>query len=346
MAFEDDIGAIGSLDYTVEGPSQPTVTARVIDSTVTLTWTDVATAFSIAYFEIRRGSTWETGVVVGQKQGSFTTITEYAEGEYTYWVAGVDLSGSYGLPSSVTVEVGSPPDFTSQFDENSTFSGTKVNALIEDGALLVNLNLTETWATHFTSRSWTTIQDQLNAGYAYYALPSTTTASYEEIIDYGSIITGSKISTTLTHTNVVGNTTITPTISVKGAIGDAWTNYNDTSSIYALNFRYIKILYDFSSTGNNDLLLVTGLNIRFDTKLITDSGAASAVSTDSGGTLVSFNKSFTRVTSIVATVNATSVRFATCNFTDIANPSTFRVLVFDVNGTRQSNTIYWQARGV
>jgi hypothetical protein len=346
MAFDDDLGAIASVDYTVDGPSQPSVTARVIDNTVTLSWTDVTTAFSISYFEIRSGATWEAGVVVGQKQGSFTTVTEYSEGEYTYWVAGVDLSGTYGPPNSVTVEVGAPPDFTSQFNQNSTFSGTKVNALLEDGGLLVNVNLTETWATHFTSRSWTTIQDQINAGYAYYALPSTTTSSYEETIDYGSIISGSKITATLTHTHVVGNTTITPTISVKAAIGDAWTNYANTNSVYAVNFRYIKILYDFTSTGNNDLLLATGLNIRSDAKLITDSGSVSAVSTDAGGTLVSFNKPFARVTSIHLTVNGTTGRFAVCNFTDVANPTSFRVLVFSSATARQSASVYWQARGV
>lgn len=346
MAFEDDIGAIASLDYAVSLPAQPDVTARVVDNTVTLSWTDVTTDFPINYFEIRRGSTWETGVVIGEKQGSFTTVTEYAEGEYTYWVAGVDSSGSYGPANSVTVKVGAPPDFTSQFNQNSTFSGTKVNALVQGDALLANLNLTETWATHFTSRSWTTIQDQINAGYTYYALPSTTTSSYEETIDYGSIITGSKITATLTSTNVVGSTTITPTISVKAAIGDAWTNYANTSSVYALNFRYIKVLYGFSSAGNNDLLLVTGLNIRADAKLITDSGVVSAVSTDAGGTLVTFNKTFSRVTSIVVTINATVGRFAVCNFTDVANPTTFRILAFSAAATRQNATVYWQARGV
>ena len=346
MAFEDDIGAIASLDYVISFPAQPDVTARVIDNTVTLSWTDVAIGFPISFFEIRSGSAWEIAVVIGQKQGSFTTITEYAEGEYTYWVAGVDSSGSYGPPSSVTVEVGAPPDFTSQFNQNSTFNGTKVNALVQDGVLLANVNLTETWATHFTSRSWTTIQDQINAGYTYYALPSTTTSSYEETIDYGSIIAGSKITATLTHVHVAGNTVITPTISVKAAIGDAWTNYTNTSSVYALNFRYIKVLYDFSSTGNNDLLLASSLNIRSDAKLITDSGSVSAISTDAGGTLVTFNKAFSRVTSIVVTVNATVGRFAVCNFTDVANPTTFQILAFSAAATRENATVYWQARGV
>lgn len=346
MAFEVDLGEIGSVDLTLSAPNTPTVTAKVLDNTVTLNWTDSTSSYAINYYEVRRGASWATATVVGQKQGSFTTVTEYAAGDYKYWVSGVDISGTYGDPGSVTVSVGNPPDYSSLLNVNSVFGGTKINTLTDTNGLLVNINLTETWQSHFTARSWTTIQSQLSAGYDYYAMPTTNTASYEEIIDYGSVITGSKITATLTSQQITGVTTITPTISVKNSVGASWTDFALSSVIYATDFRYVKIRCDFSSSDGNDVLLVQGLNIRFDTKLVNDSGKASALSSDTLGTLVTFNRSFTRVLAIGVTPNSSTACTATYTFTDTLNPTTFRVFIFDTSGSRVSKDFSWSARGV
>lgn len=345
----DPISGLGEsayADIALSIPNEPTVTAKVLDNVVTLRWTDATASYFIVYYEIRRGTTWETAEVIGQKQGTFSTIIESTGGTYTYWVAGIDASLVYGTPGNVTVVVNQPPDYSSQLNSDSTFNGTKINAIALDPGVLVNVNLTETWQSHFTNRSWTTPQDQISAGYTYFVMPSTTSASYEETLDAGYVISSTKITTTLTSENIAGTTTITPTISTKKLVGDAWTDYAGTSSIFVTDFRYAKIKYDFSSAGNNDLLLLTGLNTRFDARLSNDGGNGTATSTDSGGTTVSFTRSFSRVTSISVTPASTSAVFATYSFTDVVNPTSFKVLLWDTSGARLSGSFSWAAKGV
>lgn len=347
MPISSAYGTEASIDVIVAAPTQPTVTQQVIDNTVTLSWSDATATLPIQIYEIRRGSTWATATVVGQKQGNFTTITENTAGTYTYWVAGIDTAGGYGTPGSVSAQVNQPPDYTRQLNQNSTFSGTKTNIVTDaSGLTLANVNTTETWTTHFTSRGWSTPQDQINAGYTYFAMPSTTSSSYTEQVDYGTVLAATKITATLTSTAIAGSTTITPTISVKKLSTDAWTDYVGVNSTYATNFRYVQIAYSFSSSGNDDLLQLNGLNIRFDSKLINDSGNATASSGDSGGTAVSFNVPFVRVTSITVTPATTSAVIATYNFTDVLNPTSFQVLLFNTSGARVSGNFGWSAKGV
>ena len=310
-------------------------------------WTDTTATLPIQTYEIRRGATWGTASVVGQKSGNFTTITESAAGTNIYWVAGIDTAGNYGSPGSVTAQVNQPPDYVRQLNQNSTFSGSKTNIITDaSGTTLANVNTTETWTTHFTSRGWSTPQDQINAGFIYFLTPSTTSASYVEQVDYGAVLNATKITATLTSTVITGSTTVTPTISIKKLSTDAWTDYVGLSTIYATNFRYAQIAYDFSSSANDDLLQLNGLNIRFDSKLINDSGTGTASSGDSGGTVVSFNVPFTRITSITVTPATTSAVISTYNFTDVTNPTSFKVLLFNTSGARVNGNFGWSAKGV
>ena len=346
MPLEDSYGEEVSIDIVITAPSEPIVTAQIIDNTVTLTWLDSVGSLPVKYYEIRRGETFASSTLIGTKQGNFTTITETAAGSYTYWVAGVDTTDTVGTPGQSTVNVSQPPDYSIQLNQNSTFSGTKTNVVDLDIGFLASVNTSETWQSHFTSRSWSTPQDQIDAGYAYYAMPSTTTASYEEQIDYGSVLSSTKITATLTHEHIAGNTTITPTISVRKLTSDPWIDYVGVSSAYVTDFRYAKILFEFTSAGGDDLLHIDSLNFRYDSKLVNDAGSGSAVSTDSGGTTVLFNVDFVRVKSITVTPATTSAYFATYNFTDIPNPTQFKVLLFDAAGNRVSGDFSWSAKGV
>jgi len=91
-------------------------------------------------------------------------------------------------------------------------------------------------------------------------------------------------------------------------IGDAWTDYAGVYSVYAVNFRYVKITLDFT-TADSGVMTINASTVRLDVKQKTFEGVAAAVSTDVGGTtvyltddgLVGGNKVFLDVTSIVAT---------------------------------------------
>lgn len=338
-------GAPSSVSVIITKPSAPSIVQEVIDNNVLLRWTDSTQSLPIVYYEVRRGATWLTATPIGTKQGLFTVVFETASGTYTYWVAGVDSAGNVGDEASVSAAVNQPPDYILRADINSTFTGTKTNAALNGSGLLVAVDTSETWQSHFTSRGWTTPQDQLDAGYSVYALPSAATGSYVEEIDYGAVLTGSKITATLTRQTIIGSVTITPMISVKETVGATWTDYAGQESVYATSFRYVKVTYDFSSAGNDDLLQISGLNIRLDVKLKNDVGNGTAIAGDSGGTTVNFNVPYGDVESITVTPLSTDARMAVYDFVDAPNPTSFKVLLFDTSGNRVTGPFSWQARG-
>ena len=404
-----------SLNVTVTIPTAPTITQQVIDNNVLLKWNDVTQTLPILNYELRKGASWAAGTVIGTKQGGFTTVFETAAGSYTYWLAGLDSANNYGTPGSVTALVNQPPDYVLKLDYGSTWTGTKTNIITGETGQLVNVNTTETWTTHFTSRSWTTPQDQITAGYPYFLMPSTTTASYEEEIDYGTLLAGTKISSVLTNNVIAGSTTITPTLRVRGTSTTAgtysqttttitvtsathgllagdyvylnfttgtattgtyvvvtaatntftvtsatstttsgnvswtkWTTYTGLSEVFVTSFRYFRVRYDFASVGGNDLLELTALNVRLDSKLRNDSGTGTANSADSGGTTVNFNVAFVDVDSISVTPNYSTgaAVIAVYDFVDAPNPTSFKVLLYDAAGTRVTSGFSWSARGV
>ena len=349
VAAVDIAGNVGSgtaLDIVVPSPSQPTISQQVIDNNVLLQWNDCTTILPIVYYEVRKGSTWATATLIGTKQGRFTTVFETVSGTYTYWLAGVDSGGNVGTPGSITAKVSQPPDYALQLNQNSTFSGTKTNIFVDGNTLYANVNTTETWQSHFTTRGWTTPQDQINAGYTLYGLPSATTGSYEETIDYGAVVPASRIAITMTKADIIGATVVAPTISVRKLVTDPWTDYANLSDVYATDFRYIKLLYNFTSAGGDDLLQVTAINTKLDVKYKTDGGTGTANSGDSGGTSVNFGVSFTDVQSISVTPTGTTARIAIYDFVDIPNPTSFKVLLFDTSGTRVTGGFSWIAKGV
>jgi predicted phage tail protein len=348
VAAVDVIGKQGPeqfQDVVVTSPSAPVISQQVIDNNVLLRWTDSTQTLPIVYYELRRGTTYAGGTSVGTKQGLFTTVFETVSGTYTYWLAGIDSAGNVGTPASVSALVNQPPDYILRSDINSTFSGTSTNLTPNGTGLLATVDTTETWQSHFTSRGWSTLQDQVSAGFTIYAMPSTTTGSYVEEFDYSTVLAGTKITSTLTRQTVAGSVTVIPTLSVKTASGDPWTDYANQESIYATNFRYVKVRYDFTSAGGDDLLQLSGLNVRLDIKIKNDMGNGTANSADTGGTTVNFNVPFVDIESIGVTPSGTTPRIAIYDFVDVANPTSFKVLLFDTAGNRVSGAFSWQARG-
>jgi predicted phage tail protein len=340
-----NVGVDGYFDAIVIAPTQPIISQQVIDNNVLLRWNDCTQTLPLDSYELRRGGTWAGGTVIGTKKGEFTTVFETTSGTYTYWLAGIDLAGNYGTPGSVAAVVNQPPDYVLDYDQDSTFSGTKTSTVAENGTLVATVSTTETWQDHFTSRGWTTLQDQITAGYPIYAQPSATSGSYVEEIDFGAVLGGTKITSTLTYAVVSGATTITPTLSVKTTAGGAWTDYAGVDSVYATNFRYVKVAYAFASSGGDDLIRISILNVKLDKKLKSDTGSGTANSGDVGGTTVLFNVPFVDIEGIGVTASGTTPRIAIYDFVDVPNPTSFKVLLFDTSGNRVTGGFSWQARG-
>jgi len=238
VAAIDALGNYGtptSAVVSITGPG--TVSgqrAEVVDNNVLLYWSaPAAGSLPIREYQVRKGATFAGGQIVGSNGNStFTAIFEQASGTYTYWIAAVDTAGNIGTAVSIVATVNQPPDYVLRTNIDSAFGGTLSSVYLEGGALIGPVDLTKTWATHFSSQGWTSIQDQINAGLPIYAEPSSTAGSYEEAFDYGSILPATTITTTLTSTAIAGTVTITPLISYRRVANltgtTAWTSGSAT----------------------------------------------------------------------------------------------------------------------
>lgn len=224
---------------------------------------------------------------------------------------------------------------------------TKSDVIVaSNGGILGPIEDTETWATHFTNRGWSTPDDQIAAGYPIYAQPAQTADGYyEEDWDYGSVLAMARITVSATWSAVAGSPSVEFDISYKQNSGDPWTTVSNTTLVMATSVRYFKVKARFLAAAGADIAHLTSMIVRLDLKQHLDSGRISAASGDAGGTTVNFNLDFRRVNAINVTVHGTSARHAVVDFTDIADPASFKVLVFDTAGTRQTADVSWEARG-
>lgn len=70
--------------------------------TIVLRWDDLSqTEYDLAGYEIRRGVTWNSGVIIDTNiVGTRYTIATYKKGTQRYWIKAIDTSGNYSLNGS------------------------------------------------------------------------------------------------------------------------------------------------------------------------------------------------------------------------------------------------------
>jgi len=314
---------------------------EVIDNNVLLKWSATQGSLPIENFILYKGNSINSLVEIGEKKGTFTTIFENNSGQYTYWLGAVDSAGNLGALKSATTLVSEPPDYILNVNWVSTFSGTKVNAKIDNG-LVIPVNTVETIQQHFVNNSWTAPQAQVTAGSPLWIQPFLTSGSYTEVFDYGTSLSSSLVTLEYSIENIVGNVVIAPTISIS-ADGTTYTNYPGQTQVYGTGFRYVKIHLQVS--GTNAGVRLKTLNVKLDSKIKNDSGTGTALSTHVGGTVVNFNKSFVDITSISVTPLGTTPQIAIYDFVDTPNPTSFKVLMYDTSGIRINGQFSWSARG-
>lgn len=318
----------------------PTITPIVIDNNVLLKWTIPDSVFRIDYYNV-----YKDGTLQGIMNGTFEVIFETTSGSYTYKVEAVDIVGNIGTSSSVVVHVDQPPDFELTDSRISALTGTKVNVLKENDYLLCCLNLTETFATHFTGHSWTKVDDQIAAGFPLHDQPTLTTGSYEEIIDYGTIISNTIITLTWSQVQLAGSSSVVCKIATS-VDNITYTSFATVTSLFSPSLRYAKIRFEFTGVDTHALIQFSNIQIRLDVKREMDSGSVNALASDASGTAVLFNKDFLDVDSITLSVAAIQPITAIYSFVDIPNPSTFYVFAYDSSGNRVDYLVSWKARGI
>ena len=222
------------------------------------------------------------------------------------------------------------------------------NMVLENSTLYGPVSPTAAFETDFLANpSWTSVgYKETTAGFSHFLEKSGTTGYVEKIIDYGTTLPGMKVTASPVFSTVDGVVTTTPTISISNTSAVAgFTNNAGVQSLFAASFRWVKVRWDISASGNDDIVALSAHSTKTDAKIKNDMGTANAVSTDSGGTVVSFNAAFVDVQSIVVTAAGTTAAYAIYDFVDTPNPTTFKVLLFNNSGTRISGLVSWAARG-
>jgi hypothetical protein len=345
----DTIGVRGSIDVTITSPSAPISPASdVVDNNVLLRWSPPTLhSLPIDYYEVRVGSTWAGATSLGRKSGTFTSHFQTASGTYTYWICAFDTAGNEGTPISLSVNVSQPPDYVLKANFNSSFTGTKTNAIADGGALFMPVVTSTTFEQHFTNESWSSPNDQVNAGYPIYIQPTTTSeATYVETYDYGTSIPSANVTVTATYETVAGSITWSGRVEVS-ANGSSWTDVaNPGWTGFASAFRYVRFTVKAVGSSRTAVGKLSQINVRIDLKGLSDTGVATCNSGDVGGTTVSFNRTFIDVDSITVTPRSSTACYAVVDFTDAPNPTSFKILVFDINGNRVTKDVGWTASGV
>lgn len=350
-------GTARSVPVTIALPSVTTLTTEVIDNNVLFRWTGVAGSLPIRTYELRRGATFETATVIGLKDGGFTTVFESPQTQtiYTYWLVAIDTAGNYGDSASASATVNQPPDYVLAQNFISTFNGTKSNAVADvDGSLVLPVNTTETWDQHFTTRSWTSPDAQIAAGYPIYAQPGNLTGYYEEVLDYGATLVAMKVTVSFLLTTLAG--AITSSVTITTALDSGFTSNVQTFSgtqAYAVNFRFVKVKVAVTATNDQGVGVLSNLTTKLDTKLKSLTGSVYSAASDSGGTTVYLTddksstgpKTFIDVESITVAAQGTTPLYAIYDFTDTYSPLSFKVLIFNSSGTRVSGTVSYSVRG-
>jgi hypothetical protein len=332
-----------TLFYTVNAPGAVVALSQSsVDNIVNLSWaTGTVGTFPLDHYEIWKGATFAGATFLGTKYSTFDLLQETLAGNYTYWVRAVDVAGLAGTLSSVSAVVSQPPDYVLISDQNLNLAtATLTNAILENGQIVLPVNTTETWQSHFTTHSWSTPQDQITAGYPLYAQPGMSTSTVSEVVDYGASIPASMITLTPTWSTLAGTVVMTPEILVSP---DNVT-YTSLGHVYqaAVNtFRYVKYVLVLTTSGGG-LASIAQINTTLDVKQKTIMANTLNI-TDTTGTGTSFtfaSLGISPVDVIGITANApwtnTSADPITAlvNFTGTPNPTSFKLIAWDKTDAR------------
>jgi hypothetical protein len=345
-------GADAQVIINPNKPATPVVTARVIANSITLNYNSSKGSLPIDRYEIRRGGTYDAAQTPEIKAGtsSFTISDETAAGTVIFWFEAVDTAGNRSDPVSVSAIVSQPQNYqllVQYSAKTNSWPGALTNCQVTaSGSLLLPINTTETWAEHFTDNSFNTPQDQIDAGYEYYLQPSTTTAQYQFTYDYLSLIDSATITANSAPIILDGSVTVAVHIEFSEDNISWESGGAGQTQALATAFRYIRVTLDFAAIGGDDLAYVEDVLISIDKRIDDDSGKFAAVSTDTNGTRVYFNKDFIDAQTPTVSVSSTEIIDVIVYFNDIPDPEYFDVYVFSRStGLRINANFSWIARG-
>lgn len=332
-----------SVSFTVANMSAPGLTLGVIANNVIMSWSVPTSVWAISYYSILKD-----GVEIGRINGNFKIQSETLAGTYAYKVIAYDIVGN-ASPSSdtITVTVNSPIDFTQIGEVPAGYGGTYTHTkhITYGGSdAILGAIVSETWAQHFTNNSWTTIQNQISAGFPLYFEPSYGSAgTYREVFDFGLELDNVNVTVLYNKTDFGSGATITCQIELS-LDGITYGSPISAFTTYTTAVRYVRTTLTFTNANTSSASVISGLHVAADVQYTVDSGSVAAISTDASGTAVTYNAAYKSVNSVTATVTGTTSQLTVV--TNSITSSGFKVFVFNAAGSRVSATVNWKSRGI
>lgn len=364
-----------SLAFTLTGPNpvQNFIT-KTVGNSVMLDWEEPApSTFSVIEYDVYKGPTFGTSVRIGTVFGTFHTYVESVGGDFTYYVVAVDKGGNRSTEVSAGAVVSAPDNFYILDEQDPIPEWVSYRHAIVGGSpgapaeldnkiLLPVITETggagpawilprepsasaETFSDWWDSNGWTTLQDAIDDGFDPWPNPSTTTAGYLVMeIDFGVLFANSFVDWDWVETQIGDATLITPTISTSPD-NSVWTDYAGVQQIFGTNFRYLRLRLDFEGSTNDALSLLSDMLVTVSLERDEETGIAACLAADAGGTTVNFTKAWLDVEDIQLTAEGTTPAYPLLNFSDVPNPISFKIPVFNDSGTRVNCSVRYRVRG-
>ena len=152
-----NVGTPASVAVVITPLGIPTgIYTSIVDNNALIYWGAPATGtLPVASYEVRQGSTWASGQLVGSNGNStFASVFEQTAGTYTFWVAGIDSAGTYGTPTSTTCYINQPPDYILRANIISAFCSNWNSVSETDHAAAINIVESSGYESTSASSTW------------------------------------------------------------------------------------------------------------------------------------------------------------------------------------------------
>lgn len=369
-----------SQALTLAGPGAVLgLTGKALNSQVLIDWEEPApSTFSVQQYEVRRGSTFEGAVLLGNTFGSFFTYLETESASYVYWVTPIDIGGNRGTQTSITIKVQAPSNLYVGASSDPIVAGTNVQNTFciiggsaaapseASGTLFFPVGKqvrgggpmpkpeawvhdTAVWAAWMTANSYTTFQDAVTALVAAPLSPNPYWPGVVEYkVDYGSVQPNAFIQWSFNagqYNNGTGAVVVVPTISTSPD-DVTYTPYVGALQVFTGGFRYVKYKLNFQAENNNCIVKITNSLAKLILQTEDESGVKACLAADAGGTTVTLTKSFLSINKILLTAKGTVFTSPVYDFNhSTVNPTTFKILLFDATGARMNGDAGWEVTG-
>ena len=334
-----------TVTVTINAPGTPqNLSGQSRQGTALLSWTSPAFSsprqeHGVRFYKIYRSLSSETfsnATLIAESETTTYAYQEASAGTYKYYISAVCFGGNESAtPASIELEVDDSVNFILQSTTTDTdFTTGTATGLSYELSGVYPLIPTTPWQTVHSNNSWTSVQDQIDAGYTYFVQPTLSSgSSYERVIDLGVQLGNGKITVTQSQTAIEGTLTTDVTISVSKD-GVSYTDYVNPVDLQLVvtGFRYVKVLFEYSGDGTT-IARLNSVTITVNAKPIQETGTG--ITGAGGSVTVTPILSYNVFASVIVTPSSGGAT-PLLGYADLTNePTSFDAYVINTSGVGQ-----------